>query len=112
MSGPMMRLTFIIAVLRAIAFISRSRGTSVATSACRAGMLNAKAAPVAIEMINRCQNWMTSVMIRTATMPFTTTRNDCATRSSLRRSTRSVTTPAIGESRSIGIATIAMMNPR
>ena len=110
--GAMIRLAFIAAVLNAMAFISRARGTSVATNAWRPGILKANAAPENVDTIKRCQNSMVSVMIRAATTMLISTSDNCATSSSFRLSTRSVTTPAIGDRRSIGIATVAMRYPR
>ena len=106
-----MRLAFIAAVVSDTAFNSWSRGTSIATSACRPGMFTAKAVAATTDTTRRCQNSIESVRMSAAMTVFVTTSVDCATSSRFRLSTRSAITPPTGASRSIGMATHAMISP-
>ena len=79
-----------------MAFISDSRGTELATSACRIGLLIAQQPPLRRLKANMCHTSTRFEAIRTANPSASASSVSCVAIRSLRRSTRSASTPADG----------------
>ena len=92
-AGPITRAMLNCSPLRTIASVSSSRGTSRGVNTCHAGTLKAITMPIAALSVMRAAMFIRSVAASTVRSRAITIIAPCVQRSSVRRFTRSATTP-------------------